>query len=74
MIITGARLTAIGDALFGPRKWFPILAEMVGYDRTAIWRYATGKAPVPIDMKAKLAALCRAKSQALARIADELDG
>ncbi len=73
MIITGSRFTAIGEALFGPTKWFPVLAQMVGHDRTMVWRYATGKAPVPVDMKAKLAALCRAKSQALARIAGELD-
>lgn len=73
MLITGRRFTAIGEALFGPKRWVALLGRMVGKDSSTIWRYATGDTPISPDMRIKLAGICRARGQALIRIADELD-
>jgi hypothetical protein len=73
VIITCRRFTQIGEALFGPTKWYPVLAQMVGNDRTMVWRLATGKARVTPAMRSKLAILCRARGEALLRLADEIE-
>ena len=73
MIITGRRFTIIGEALFGATKWYPVLAQMTGFDRRQIWRCAIGKAKVPPELRAKLSAICRARGQALLRLADDID-
>lgn len=73
MILTSERFKMIGEALFGPRGWHAVLAQMIGKDRTAVWRYATGDTNVPPDLRSKLAAICRTRGEALIRIARELD-
>jgi hypothetical protein len=73
VIITGRRFTQIGEALFGPKRWLGVLSQMVGKDSSTLWRYATGETPVSSDMRHKLADICRARGEALIRIADDLD-
>jgi hypothetical protein len=73
VIITGRRFTQIGEALFGPKRWLGVLGQMVGKDHSTLWRYSTGETPVSADMRTKLADICRARGQALIRIADEID-
>lgn len=72
MIITSQKFTQIGEALFGKTKWYAVLARMVDHDRTLIWQCATGKTNVSPTLRFKLATICRARGQALLRIADEL--
>lgn len=37
--MTGEQLKAAGIKLYGERGWTSALAEVLGYERTQIWRY-----------------------------------
>lgn len=72
MIITGARFCQIGEALFG-RAWKSVFAEMLCINQRMVYRIADGETNVSPELRAKMAAICRARGEALQRIADQLD-
>lgn len=72
MIITAARFCQIGEALFG-RAWKSVFAEMLCVNQRMVYRIVNGDANVSPEMRAKMAAVCRTRGEALLRIADQLD-
>ena len=46
-----------GKSLFGRYGWQTELADKLGIDRTTVWRYATGRRPIPESIKLSLEAL-----------------
>lgn len=71
-LLTGARFCQIGEALYD-KRWKAILARMLTRNARMIQFYAKGTTPVPIELQNKLAEICMTKSEALARIAVELN-
>lgn len=53
-----AELIQLGEAAFGP-GWKAPLARALGYRRETMWRYASGRSDIPLEIAVVIKAVCR---------------
>lgn len=71
--MTPARFSQVGALLYGP-SWRGALADALKVGYRTITRWEKGDAAIPDGVPGDLAALCRKKSDCLARMATALNG
>ena len=71
--MTPARFSQVGTMLYGS-AWRDPLARALKVAERTVRRWADGKNPIPDGIPADLAALCRKKSDCLAKTATALNG
>jgi hypothetical protein len=72
MSITPAQFGKIGEAIYGP-SWRAALAIALGVGERTVRRWAAGTSGIPASLPADLAALCRRRSDELAKLAERLE-
>jgi len=71
--MTPAQFVKIGEALYGP-SWRAALAQALGVAERTVRRWAAETSPIPDNLPAELAALCRQRAADLIKQADQLEG
>lgn len=71
--MTPTRFSQIGTMLYGS-AWRDPLARALKVSERTVRRWADGDSPIPEGIAVDLAALCRKKSDCLARTATALNG
>lgn len=72
MIPTARKFCQLGEALYGER-WKAVLARAMTVNHRVVKFYSTGDRSIPWELWKQLSVICRARGEALIRIADEID-